>query len=101
MVELPYSFHVHCMFTNILFHLFFCFYFLLVFFFPAILVASFKPHDCFTNMPRHKTKHLFSFSGQQWSEENQVGRLPDRNGDFEGNGIFSKLLLDVSLFYLN
>ena len=41
------------------------------------------------------------FSGQQWTEDSQVGRLADGNGDFEGNGIFSKLLLDVSPFCLD
>jgi len=47
-------------------------------------------------MVRNKSKHMMSFSGQQWTEDSQVGRLADGNGDFEGNGIFSKLLLDVS-----
>lgn len=36
------------------------------------------------------------FTGQQWTEENKVGKLSDGPPDFEGNGIFSKLLLDVS-----
>ena len=36
-------------------------------------------------------------AGQQWSEDNKVGQLVDGHADFEGNGVFSKLLLDVSL----
>jgi len=66
--------------------------------FCVILEASFKPHDCSVNMVRNKSKYMMSFSGQQWTEDSQVGRLADGNGDFEGNGIFSKLLLDVSPF---
>lgn len=43
---------------------------------------------------------LFSIVGQQWTEDNQVGKVVDGNADFEGNGVFSKLLLDVSVVYL-
>lgn len=48
---------------------------------------------------RIKPKFSYSsteFTGQQWTEENKVGKLSDGPPDFEGNGIFSKLLLDVS-----
>lgn len=44
--------------------------------------------------------NLFSIVGQQWTEDNQVGKVVDGNADFEGNGVFSKLLLDVSVVYL-
>lgn len=62
-------------------------------------IGSFLPHDCALNMVWNRSKMLFS--GQQWTEDSQVGRLADGNGDFEGNGIFSKLLLDVSSFCLD
>ena len=39
--------------------------------------------------------------GQQWTDDNKVGKLVDGHTDFEGNGVFSKLLLDVSLVYVN
>ena len=58
-------------------------------------------HNISVNMVRNNSKHMMSFSGQQWTEDSQVGRLADGNGDFEGNGIFSKLLLDVSPFGWN
>ena len=44
--------------------------------------------------------NLFSIVGQQWTEDNQVGKVVDGTADFEGNGVFSKLLLDVSVVYL-
>lgn len=44
---------------------------------------------------------LYYFLGQQWSDDNPVGKLADGHTDFEGNGVFSKLLLDVSLGCLN
>lgn len=52
----------------------------------------------FSKHGKKQKETRLSFAGQQWSEDNQVGRLADGNGDFEGNGIFSKLLLDVSSF---
>lgn len=44
--------------------------------------------------------NLFAIVGQQWTEDNQVGKVVDGKADFEGNGVFSKLLLDVSVVYL-
>ena len=44
--------------------------------------------------------NLFTIVGQQWTEDNQVGKVVDGKVDFEGNGVFSKLLLDVSVVYL-
>ena len=59
---------------------------------PAqILDLRIKPKFSYSS-----TEFNFFFKGQQWTEENKVGKLSDGPPDFEGNGIFSKLLLDVS-----
>ena len=69
--------------------------------FSVILESWFKSKKyskTFLPESKHTCMPLFCFSGQQWSDESKVGKLVDGHTDFEGNGIFSKLLLDVSLF---